>query len=67
MSQEQPMFWTIKQVSERWGLSREFVRRLIDRGDLQAVPMGAGRRIPLREVQRAETYGIATHKLAVKK
>ncbi len=46
------------EVGQRWGVSLWTVRRLVERGELPAINIGARRLISLREVERAEQSGI---------
>jgi excisionase family DNA binding protein len=48
------------EVAEQWGVSLWTVRRLVERGDLKAVNIGALQRIPRAEVERAEQFGVGT-------
>jgi excisionase family DNA binding protein len=46
------------EVAQQWGVSLWTVRRLVERGELKAVNIGALQRIPRAEVERAEQYGV---------
>ncbi len=48
------------EVAEQWGVSLWTIRRLVERGELKAVNIGALQRIPRSEVERAEQYGVGT-------
>jgi predicted DNA-binding transcriptional regulator AlpA len=50
----------IPRVARRWGLSRATLIRLINRGDLKSVTIGARRFIHVAEVERAESGGVGT-------
>lgn len=50
----------ISEVADRFGVSRDSIKRAIGRGDLQTVNILGRRMIPLREIERAEQYGIGT-------
>jgi excisionase family DNA binding protein len=48
------------EVAEQWGVSLWTIRRLVERGELKAVNIGALQRIPRGEVERAEQFGVGT-------
>ena len=48
------------EVAQQWGVSLWTIRRLVERGELKAVNIGALQRIPRAEVERAEQYGVGT-------
>ena len=48
------------EVAEQWGVSLWTVRRLVERGELKAINIGALQRIPRAEVERAEQFGVGT-------
>lgn len=50
----------LSEVSDRWGISIDSVRRAASRGDLKTVNIQGRRMVPLSEIQRAEQYGIGT-------
>ena len=50
--------FAIRELAERWGISPYTVRRLIDKGELHSVTIGARRLVPLAEVTRAEQFGL---------
>lgn len=52
--------YSFSEVAEQWGVSLWTVRRLVERGELKAVNIGALQRIPRSEVERAEQYGVGT-------
>lgn len=52
--------YSFGEVAQQWGVSLWTIRRLVDRGELRAVNIGALRRIPRSEVERAEQHGIGT-------
>jgi hypothetical protein len=57
--------WGIKQLSARWAdISPCSIRRLIDKGELGSVTVGARRFVPFTEIQRAEQYGVGTPRKA---
>jgi excisionase family DNA binding protein len=49
---------SIDRLAERWDLSKYSVRRLIVKGELKSVNIGARRLVPLTEVERAEQFGV---------
>jgi excisionase family DNA binding protein len=48
------------EVAQQWGVSLWTIRRLVERGELKAVNIGALQRIPRTEVERAEQFGVGT-------
>jgi len=52
--------FSFREVAEQWGISLWTIRRLVERGELKAVNIGALQRIPRAEVERAEQYGVGT-------
>ncbi|MGH9514191.1 MAG: excisionase family DNA-binding protein [Terriglobales bacterium] len=52
--------FSFREVAEQWGVSLWTVRRLVERGELKAVNIGALQRISRAEVERAEQYGVGT-------
>jgi excisionase family DNA binding protein len=48
------------EVAAQWGGALWTIRRLVQRGELKAVNIGALQRIPRSEVERAELYGVGT-------
>jgi excisionase family DNA binding protein len=50
--------FSFREVAEQWGVSTWSIRRLVDRGELKSVNIGALQRIPRSEVERAEQYGV---------
>ncbi len=55
-AQEQQLF-SIGRVAQRWGISRDTVRRLVIGGELRSVTISSRRLIPLAEIERAESAG----------
>ena len=60
MSDLEQKLFSIDRLAERWDLSKWSVRRLINRGELKSVTIGARRMVPLSEVERAEQFGVGT-------
>jgi excisionase family DNA binding protein len=58
MSASEQTLFAIEQVAVRWAVSRHTIRRLIDRGALGSVTIGARRLIPLSEIARVEKSGV---------
>jgi excisionase family DNA binding protein len=52
--------FSIGRVAQRWGISRDTVRRLIDSSELRSVTIAARRLIPLSEIERAELLGVGS-------
>jgi excisionase family DNA binding protein len=52
--------YSFNEVAAQWGVSLWTVRRLVDRGELRAINIGALQRIPRSEVERAELHGVGT-------
>jgi len=52
--------YSFSEVAQQWGVSLWTIRRLVERGELKAVNIGALQRIPRAEVERAEQYGVGT-------
>jgi excisionase family DNA binding protein len=52
--------FSFSEVAEQWGVSLWTIRRLVERGELKAINIGALQRIPRTEVERAEQYGVGT-------
>jgi excisionase family DNA binding protein len=52
--------FTLPKVAQRWGVSRDTVRRLIKRGDLPSVTIAARRFVHLDEIEKAESEGVGT-------
>jgi excisionase family DNA binding protein len=52
--------FSFSEVGQQWGVSLWTIRRLVERGELKAVNIGALQRIPRSEVERAEQYGVGT-------
>ena len=52
--------FSFREVAEQWGVSLWTIRRLVERGELKAVNIGALQRISRSEVERAEQYGVGT-------
>ena len=52
--------FSFTEVAEQWGVSLWTIRRLVERGELKAINIGALQRIPRAEVDRAEQYGVGT-------
>jgi excisionase family DNA binding protein len=52
--------FSFNEVAQQWGVSLWTIRRLVERGDLKAVNIGALQRIPRSEVERAELHGVGT-------
>jgi excisionase family DNA binding protein len=52
--------YSFNEVAAQWGVSLWTIRRLVDRGELKAINIGALQRIPRAEVERAEQYGVGT-------
>ncbi len=52
--------FSFSEVAQQWGVSLWTIRRLVERGDLKAVNIGALQRIPRAEVERAEQFGVGT-------
>ncbi len=50
--------FSIGRVAQRWGISKDTVRRLIDSAELRSVTIAARRLIPLSEIERAELLGV---------
>lgn len=50
----------IPAVAQRWGVSSFTVRRLVMRGELPSVTIGARRFIHVDEVTKAESSGVGT-------
>ena len=48
------------EVAQQWGVSLWTIRRLVEKGELKAINIGALQRIPRSEVERAEQYGVGT-------
>lgn len=49
---------SIKEAASTWGVSREFVKRLYRRGELQVVRFGRVVRIPQHELERIARQGV---------
>jgi excisionase family DNA binding protein len=57
-TQEHPQqLFSIGSVAQRWGISRDTVRKLIESSDLRSVTIASRRMIPLSEIERAELVG----------
>jgi excisionase family DNA binding protein len=52
------LFFTVEQLAARWQISQRTVRRLIKRGELCAVEIGAQLRVPVSAVERYEARHI---------
>jgi excisionase family DNA binding protein len=52
--------FSFAEIAEQWGVSLWTIRRLVERGELKAVNIGALQRIPRNEVERAEQFGVGT-------
>jgi excisionase family DNA binding protein len=52
--------FSFSEVAQQWGVSLWTIRRLVERGELKAVNIGALQRIPRTEVERAEQFGVGT-------
>jgi excisionase family DNA binding protein len=50
--------FSIGRVAQRWGISRDTVRRLVNSSELRSVTIAARRLIPLSEIERAELLGV---------
>lgn len=47
-------FYTVKEVSKRWGLSEMTIRRMIKKKEISAVRLGRNIRISAEEVKKRE-------------
>jgi excisionase family DNA binding protein len=47
-------FFTVEQLATRWEVSERTIRRMIKRGELRAVEIGAQRRVPVDVVEHYE-------------
>lgn len=56
-AQEQRLF-SIGRVAQRWGISRDTVRRLVNSSELRSVMIGGRRLVSLAEIEKAETTGV---------
>ncbi len=54
----------VHEVAQRWGVSDFSVRRLIAKGDIASVSVGARRVIPVEEILRIEQSGRRTRESA---
>jgi len=52
--------YSFAEVAGQWGVSLWTIRRLVERGELKAINIGALQRIPRGEVERAKQYGVGT-------
>ena len=52
--------YSFAEVADQWGVSLWTIRRLVERGELKAINIGALQRIPRSEVERAQQYGVGT-------
>jgi excisionase family DNA binding protein len=59
MNQE---LYSIADTAERWSVSPDTVRRLIQESELRSVCIGSRRMIPRAEVERAELMGVGMRK-----
>lgn len=50
--------YSFGEVAQQWGVSLWTIRRLVNRGDLKAINIGALQRIPRSEVERAGQHGV---------
>jgi len=50
--------YSFAEVAEQWGVSLWTIRRLVERGEMKAINIGALQRIPRSEVERAQQYGV---------
>jgi len=56
-AQEQRLF-TIGRVAQRWGISRDTVRRLVNSSALHSVLIGGRRLVSLTAIEKAESTGV---------
>ena len=59
IAQDQQLF-SIGRVAQRWGVSPDTIRRLVNSSELRSVTIAARRLIPLAEIERAELLGVGS-------
>lgn len=42
MTPQGDQFVTVRELADRWGVSTQTIRRMIERGEIRAVPVGGG-------------------------
>lgn len=55
---EDPRCFTVKELAGKWRVSQQYVRKLIQQGELGYLPLGRGVRIPVDEVKKYETRNL---------
>ena len=53
--------FTLREVSERWGVSTDSIKRWIRANSLDAVRIGGRQFVPAPAVERAERKGLQAH------